>query len=433
VKPVAPEAEPVAEPEELAPVAEAPVEEAPVEEPPVEEARVEAGPADAAPVEEALDGETLPGMGSWAVAPPAHEETEATVEAEPEHAALPQDAVREVPAHATAAPDDAPESVPATATATATRSGVAGRRAMLIAGLVGIAIAAILGFVVAPKSSPPPAATTPLVGSASSGPISLLIPARWQAQSAPATPGLKLANQIAVGPTGATGGELVVGTARTTDPSLLPDTLLSALSGTPDRQVVTLGPHQFYRYLGVQPQGASASESVYALPTTTAGTVLAACMLQGAGASFPSDCERVLGTLKLVGTADAGLAPSSSFGSQLSAAIGQLNSAVNAGQARLAAATRPGQQATAASGLAAAYDHAAAAVGKLSAPPTVSAAVAALTSALAKTGRDYTALAAAASHNDARAYNTARTAVSGDSGALSGAFAGLAKLGYQAQ
>src|SRR5436305_15281236 len=109
--------------------------------------------------------------------------------------------------------------------------------------------------------------------------------------------------------------------------------------------------------------------SVYALPTTSAGTVLAACLLQGAGPAFPSDCERAPSTLQLGGTSAAGLGPSSSLGSALNRVVGKLNARVGGAQARLSSARRPAQQASAAATLSAAYGQAAASVRTLSAPP----------------------------------------------------------------
>jgi hypothetical protein len=53
-----------------------------------------------------------------------------------------------------------------------------------------------------------------------------------------------------------------------------------------------------------------------------------------------------------------------------------------------------------------------------------------LADALATTGRDYSHLSNAATHNDVNAYNAARTAIGNDSGSVNSAFAQLANLGY---
>jgi hypothetical protein len=83
----------------------------------------------------------------------------------------------------------------------------------------------------------------------------------------------------------------MIGTAVTTDPSLLPATFVSALRVMPPHQAVAFGDSEFYPYVGLQPRGASVPLSVYAPPTTTAGTVLAACLLQDDRRAFFADCE----------------------------------------------------------------------------------------------------------------------------------------------
>jgi hypothetical protein len=117
---------------------------------------------------------------------------------------------------------------------------------------------------------------------------------------------------------------------------------------------------------------------------------------------------------------------------ELSRVIEKLNAAVGSGRARLESARRPAQQAAAGSELAAAYSQAAASLGNLNAAAPAADVVTALAGALAKTGRDYAALSSAASHDHGRAYDAARSAIGGDSGQVSGAFAELARLGYTA-
>jgi hypothetical protein len=395
------------------PVAPPPPEPEPEPEPPREPE-----PEPVAEAEPALDGETLPGIARTPEPIPVAEEPVPEPETEPE----PRQ-------------PETPQPEPARAQRPA-RDVIVRRRA-IAAGVVGVIAAAAIGFAVAPKSGGGGSTTAqttsrPLSGSASNGPISVSIPAGWQRQSSSAAgAGLQLQNQVVVGPTSPAGGTLVIGTANTTDPSLLPNSLLTALpGGAPARQVVKLGGSQFYRYLALQPSGVDGPVSIYALPTTGAGTVLGACLLHAAAASFPADCERVLGSLKLSGASAVGLGPSSNLATQLSAAVGTLNQSVTSGQARLHSAGKPGQQATAANQLASAYTQAAAAIGKLDAPSTASGAVTALAAALAKTGRDYQALSRAAARNNKHDYTAASNAIGSDSGSVNAAFAQLAKLGY---
>ena len=226
--------------------------------------------------------------------------------------------------------------------------------------------AAAIGFLIAPSSSKSGSTGPPLASTASSGPIAVSFPAGWQSgNKAVSTPGLKLANQIALTPTTPSGGTLVIGTTKTTDPTLLPSTLLRG--GAPTQQVVTLGHSQFYRYPNLTPPGAAAPEVVYALPTT-AGTVLGVCMLQGASAGFPVNCEHVIATLRLSSGANAiGLGPSPAFASAMGAVIHDLNPAVQRGQVALGRARKPGDQARGANQVADAYGRSASALKRL--PP----------------------------------------------------------------
>ena len=406
-----------------------PVEPEPVEPPAPEEAVTEPQPEPVAEAEPALEGETLPGLGQSVLEP---------VAAEPVPEPEPAPREPEVPEPERQPEPRQPEpGEPETARSPRPAREVIVRRRAILAGVVGVIAAAAIGLAVAPKGGGGGGSTTTQTAAqppqpVSSGPITVSIPTGWQRQPPVSTgAGLQLQNELVVGPIAPARGMLVIGNTNTTDPSLLPNTLLTALpGGAPARQVVKLGGSQFYRYVNLRPSGVNGLVSVYALPTTTAGTVLAACLPNGAAASFGADCERVLSSLKLSGVSAVGLGPSSTLASQLSATVGTLNKAVSAGQGRLRSAGKPGQQAAAASQLATAYTQAASSIRKLDAPSTASVAVSALAASLAKSGHDYAALSRAASHNDGHAYTAAGKAIRADSGSVNAAFAQLAKLGY---
>jgi hypothetical protein len=354
--------------------------------------------------------------------PEAQAEPEADVEAEPEP---------EPEAEAEREPEPAPTTLPTQAPGPA----VSARRRVPVsaraAGLAAVAVlaAAAIGFVIAPSSNKSGSTAPPLASTASSGPIAISFPAAWQSgNTAVTTPGLKLANQIALTPTMPSGGALVIGTARTTAPTLLPATLVRG--GAPTQQVVTLGHSQFYRYANLTPPGASAPEVVYALPTT-AGTVLGVCMLQGASAGFPVDCEHVISTLRLTSGAKViGLGPSAGFASALGAVIHDLNPAVQRGQVALGRARKPGDQARAANQVADAYARSASALKHLPPNPPAVSATAALAGAFQAEQRAYAALARTATHNDRKGYNAARGSITSAGSKVSAALAQLSHLGY---
>ena len=295
--------------------------------------------------------------------------------------------------------------------------------------LVVAIVAAVLGFLIAPsKNTSSQAAGPPLIGSAASGPLTISFPAGWTHAPAATVAHLPLTNELTVTAAGPAGGTLVMGTASTSGASLLPASFISALSSPPSPQIVTLGKAQFYRYLDVTPAGAAGPETVYALPTSV-GSVVAVCQGGSASATFPSACERVVGTLQVAGTVLA-LGPNPTYASGLSAAMAKLTTARNSAQAQLSSAKSPAGQASAANNAAAAYSQAAAAVQKLTPGPQAQSANSAIATALQKLAGGYTALGRAASHHDGRGYAGARSQINAATGELSAGFGQLTKLGY---
>ena len=242
-------------------------------------------------------------------------------------------------------------------------------------------------------------------------------------------PRLKLGNEIVLRRTHPAGGALVIGTARTTDESLLPPSLRAASPGAPPQQTVVLGRAQFYRYLSLTPAGASVPETVYAVPTT-AGTVIGACVLQGAAAGLLSGCEEVLASLRLSRGHTLGLGPSLALAAGLTRTIAALNVVLVSAGDRLRSATGPRAQARAAGALAAAYDHAAASVRRLGGVSRDTDATAALAGALGRLSAGYSALGRAARRGDKRAYDAARVAIEFGAGSVTAALGRFVKLGY---
>jgi serine/threonine protein kinase len=425
---------------EPAPVVEEP---APVVEEPAPAAAPETGPQSVyltfgTPLEEAPP-EDAPSVKEPVAEPVAEPEPDGEAEPEPQapeplEPPIPEPVLEPEFVSASETPETVAPPIPTTERSEREQPRVRHRRFPLSAAAVGIAVVGVaaagaVGLLAAPtatRSAPPP---NPLTKTASRGPITVSYPANWGPKAAAATTGLSLANQIAVGPVAPAGGALAIGTAATSDPSLLPARLLTALPTGPTAQIVTLGHAQFYRYLDLRPQG-SAIETVYALPTTI-GTVLAVCQLTNAAADVPSGCERVLATLRVTGGSVLGVGPSPAF----AAALARLLSALNAGTARaatqLSVAHKAAAQAAAANSFAAAYDTAASAVAHLQPGPLASAATEALARALRAMGQQYTSLERAASHHDKHGYDAARAAIPSRFSAVTAALAQLSKLGYQ--
>jgi hypothetical protein len=288
-------------------------------------------------------------------------------------------------------------------------------------------LAAVIGFAVA-RSGGGRTAPVPLDRHASNVVLRIAFPADWHPRTVPAPPLLGMTDELALASRDGAGVMLVVGRALTSDPTLLPSSLLKGLARAPAVRSVRLGPYRLYRYLDLRPRGDSVPESIYALPTT-AGTILGVCVTRRDIPVLTSGCERVLGTLRLTSAAPLALGLSVGYARTLSAAIGKLNTVRVSAGARL----RSGPQsieARAARALAVAHMTAAAAVARLSAGPA-STANRALASALGRTGAAYSALARAIGKQSARAYRTAQVTVGAAMKALRSAFAQLGQLGYR--
>ena len=302
-----------------------------------------------------------------------------------------------------------------------------GDRRLAMLAVVAVAAAAAIGFLIAHASSASPSSAPALDQHASAGLLQVSFPSGWQ-RGPTSTSHLALKDELALAPKGPAGGVLVIGRTDTTDPTLLPQNILAALSSTPTAQIVTLHGAQFDRYLDLSARGVSGRESVYALPTTV-GTVLGVCLQGSGGTSFTSTCERIVGSISLTSGRVLAIGPSAGYAAGLSAAISKLNAARSAPASRLRNARVPATQATAAAALATAYLNAASAVTRLQAGTAQSDNLAVAT-ALRSTGTAYAALGRAAASSDATGYASATKSVTSAESALSAAFSQLAKLGY---
>jgi hypothetical protein len=301
-------------------------------------------------------------------------------------------------------------------------------RLLAVLVLGGVLVAAVLGFLLArePGSSAPRAPA--LDRHAAAGLLRVSFPNTWRLRTPPSGPRLGLTDELALAPEAPGGGVLMIGRTATRDPTLLPQSLLRALSHAPAGQIVTFDGARLYRYLNLSPSDANWPESVYALPTTI-GTVLAVCVEHGAVSSFASSCERVIATIRLASGSVLAIGPMASYASALDAAITKLNAAHSVLGSKLRNARTVADQAKAANELATVYFNATTAVGRLSAG-TAQAANLELASALRSTGDGYAALGGAAAHHDASGYAAARSSLAHAASALTAAFVQLASFGY---
>ena len=296
-------------------------------------------------------------------------------------------------------------------------------------------IAAIVGFLAGGSGGDSGGSAGGKPTAAASNPdLEALFPKGWtKASSAPEIPGMTLSEPVAMKPPEAKGGQSVVlgqvkqGAANST---LLPSGFLEALgldSGeVPPREAVQLarGKLQAYRYTNLRPRGLDDPVTIFTAPTS-AGVATLACVDPGA------DCEAIADTLKLNAGTAFPVGPSKDFAADLGKTLGGLDKKVKSGRGKLRSAKTPKAQASAAAGLASAYNAASKSVAGLKVSPADAAANTQLAEALKESGAAYGKLAAAARSSNKSGYAKARTAVQQGEQAVAGALRGLQAAGYK--
>jgi hypothetical protein len=174
----------------------------------------------------------------------------------------------------------------------------------------------------------------------SAGALQLKVPEGYaEMASAPALPGLDLAESASYAPGGEDGGRAVTfGQADADNPTLLPDQFRKALGlgngQVPKRTAVELGPDklQAYRYEGLEPAGSSRRVTVYASPTSE-GVATVACLAPPADANaFKAECEGIADTLQIASGKPFPVGPDPGYAKTLSSTFGKLDRAVAAGR-----------------------------------------------------------------------------------------------------
>jgi ATPase family associated with various cellular activities (AAA) len=295
--------------------------------------------------------------------------------------------------------------------------------ALLAAGAV--LAAAGIGYLAAQLTGGAQAARAAQVAA---GPIRATLPPGWRRARRPAH-GLGFTNELTLGPSGGRRAALTIGTLPRGDPNLLPPTLLSAAHSVPPPQITTIGTLSFYRYSNLVTLANGAAESVYATPTTH-GTLVGVCTAPPSDVAAAGQCERILGSLRLVHGGILGARAGYAYARALDAVLSKLDAIRGTSGAQLAAAHTASAQALAASRLAAANLAAATAVRKLGAGPAAPV-NSELAAALGASAADYGALANAARLHDAANYAIARTLVASADAATTAALTKLSSLGYR--
>ena len=214
------------------------------------------------------------------------------------------------------------------------------------AAAIALVVAAIGGYLLGKpddEPAPPARASTALGSSTTAGALNLRFPGSWERRGeAPKVPGLTLADQVAVGPSGKDDQGVLVGMSDAKGPLLLPAGLLGSLSEPPrpaDR--VRLGKLEALRYEGLEAEGFDGSLTVFAAPTSAGVATLACFAPPGGGAAFRGDCERVAGSLALNGETAYPVGADKRYAADLGRVVTALDKRRKAGRAALAGASTP--------------------------------------------------------------------------------------------
>jgi hypothetical protein len=294
--------------------------------------------------------------------------------------------------------------------------------------LAGALAVAVVGFLLARFGASKTTAGPPsLDRQAAVADFKVNYPSTWHVTPAATVPLVPLGDVLTLADGASKGSMLVIGTQQTTNPAALPARLAAAVPPSTRPQMVTLGSAGFFRYLNLTPQGQTAAESIYALPTT-AGTITAVCSAPTYTTRFTSDCERVLATLKLTTGDVLSVGVDPGYALELNRILGQLNDVLRSAGPELRSGNAS-TRARAATTLATAHAQAAAGAGHITVG-RVSAGNQALVAALNANATAYKALAQAASKHDVGAYGRAQAAVASAGSGLNAAYAQLRQLGY---
>ena len=301
--------------------------------------------------------------------------------------------------------------------------------AAAIAGLIAVVAGFLIGN--SDADSDPTAATGATV---KSGNVSLERPADWQRLGQiPTVLRTKLAKPLAFAQSGLLGsGGLVAGTANAESPTFVPPSTREALptGALDDPERVRLGRLEAFRHTNLVPDGFNGTLTLYTVPQAGKTTLLGCYLHTGAPESLRNRCEEIVATLGVQGSNAFPLAPTAAYAGTLNGTIGTLTSQRRTRLQKLRAATKPGQQASAADSVANAYESAAARLRKERVTPFTQTANAALVAALTRAQKGYERLAREARQGDKKGYDAARAEITRAQNQLQSAVAGLGDLGF---
>ncbi len=301
-----------------------------------------------------------------------------------------------------------------------------------IAMVAALVIGGVVGYLLgkpADEPAPPRAADTGLSSSTTAGALNVRFPGSWERRGeAPTIPGLKLNDQVALGPGASDDQGVVVGMSDATGPLLLPTPFLASLGESlrkGDR--VKLGELEAIRYEGLESNGFDGSLTVFAAPTSGGVATVACFAPPGSGQAFRPDCERVAGSLAVDGETALPVGADPAYGKDLDRVVTALNTRRKAGRDVLAKARTPRAQSQAAAALADTYALAGADLRGVASGPVTAPANDAIAKALQNGATAYKGLAKA---SKPAAFRRASARVKNAEARVDARLAALKALGY---
>ena len=210
--------------------------------------------------------------------------------------------------------------------------------------LAAMALAATAGAMVgAPPAAEPPSQTVALTA----GDVSTRVPSDHRPVPPPEVPGLALRDAAAVALRGLLAGAAVmIGTAASTHPTLLPPAFRRALGlgdrAVPERTAVRLaGGLEAYRYAALAPRGFDGVVTLYASPTSNGIAVVACASPEAAVARLSGPCDGAAQALAVGADRRFPVGPDPAYARRLRRVLGDLRTTVARARADL---RRPGRR-----------------------------------------------------------------------------------------
>ena len=260
-----------------------------------------------------------------------------------------------------------------------------------------VAAVAIAGYLIghAHTGSASPVKTRTL----STSRILLDYPADWRrVAGGPEIPGLPIMHAVVLAPGGeASHTGLVAGQLAGAEASPLPRSFVATMPRLPLTAVVDLLEVQAYRYAQLEIPGFSESLRLYAIPNPAGGETVLACYAAAAFSDQLRACDHIVATVTLGEQAQSyDLTPERAYARELSSSIAGLNAQRLDLRRMMGSGASPAALAALASRLAARFADTAAGLSTLEPSLVARPAQAALSAAIVRVRRGYTALAAAA-------------------------------------